>query len=100
MLAILIVRMSTVVIEPAVQMESALLVGQALTALSLHDPKDMAIIYSDRWNTGTNPDLTFVSFVPISRIPDRCILESSLSHNIDPRLLFHQDLLACSEQAC
>ena len=35
MLAILIVHMSTGVIEPAVPMESALLPGQALTALSL-----------------------------------------------------------------
>ena len=35
MLAILIVRMSTGVIEPAVPMESALLLKQTLTALSL-----------------------------------------------------------------
>ena len=35
MLAILIVHMSTGVIEPAVPIERALLIGQALTALSL-----------------------------------------------------------------
>ena len=35
MLAILIVHMSTGVIEPAVTIESALLLGQDLTALSL-----------------------------------------------------------------
>ena len=34
-LAIFIVRMSTEVVEPAVPMESALLLGQAFTALSL-----------------------------------------------------------------
>ena len=41
MLAILIVRMSTGVIEPAVPMESALLLRQALTALSLSTTQRM-----------------------------------------------------------
>ena len=41
----------------------------------LHDPKDAATIHSGRWNTGTNPDLTFVSVDPDSRVPDRRILE-------------------------
>ena len=41
----------------------------------LHDPKDVATFHSGRWNTGTNPDLTFVSFGPDSRVPDRRILE-------------------------
>ena len=58
-----------------------------------HDSKDVAIFHSGCWNTDTNPDLTFVSFGPDSRVPDKCILRSSLGHNIDPRLLFHQDLL-------
>ena len=41
----------------------------------LHDPKDMATFHSGRWNTGTNPDLAFVSIGPDSRLPDRCILD-------------------------
>ena len=41
----------------------------------LHDPKDMATFHSGRWNTGTNPDLAFVSVGPDSRLPDRRILE-------------------------
>ena len=35
----------------------------------------MAIFHSGRWNTGTNPDLTFVSVDPDRRVPDRRILE-------------------------
>ena len=41
----------------------------------LHDPKDVATFHSGRWNTGTNPDLTFLSVGPDSRVPDRSILE-------------------------
>ena len=41
----------------------------------LHDPKDVATFHSGRWNTGTNPDLTFVRFGPDSRVPDRRISE-------------------------
>ena len=41
----------------------------------LHDPKDTATFHSGRWNTGTNPDLAFVSVGPDSRLPDRRILE-------------------------
>ena len=41
----------------------------------LHDPKDMAPFHSRRWNTGTNPDLAFVSVGPDSRLPDRRISE-------------------------
>ena len=41
----------------------------------LHDPKDVATFHSGRWNTGTNPDLTFVSVGPDSRVPVRRILE-------------------------
>ena len=35
----------------------------------------MAIFHSGRWNTGTNPDLTFVGAGPDSRAPDRRIFE-------------------------
>ena len=41
----------------------------------LHDPKDVAIFNSGRWNTGTNPDLTFASVGPDSRVSNRRILE-------------------------
>ena len=41
----------------------------------LHDPKDVTTIDSGRWNTGTNPDLTFVCVGPDSRVPNRRILE-------------------------
>ena len=30
----------------------------------LHEPKDVATFHSGRWNTGTNPDLAFVSVGP------------------------------------
>ena len=42
----------------------------------LHDPKDVAIFHTGRWNTGTNPDLTFVSVGPDIHAPDRPILET------------------------
>ena len=41
----------------------------------LHNPKDVDTFRSGSWNTGTNPDLTFVSVGPDSGIPDRPILE-------------------------
>ena len=40
-----------------------------------HHPKDVATFHSGRWNTGTNPDLTFVSVYPDTRVPDRRILK-------------------------
>ena len=60
--------------------------------VSLHDPKDVVAFHSGRWNTGTNPDLTFVSVGPDSRVPDRRTLEkfSRLQHRpsliVPPRL--------------
>ena len=57
--------------------------GECLVAWSslnglvpLHDPKDVATFHSGRWNTGTNPDLAFVSVGPDSRVPNRRILET------------------------
>ena len=41
----------------------------------LHDPKDVTTFHFGHWNTGTNPDLTFVSVGPDSHVSDRCILE-------------------------
>ena len=76
MLAILIFHMSSGVIEPAVPKKSALLLGQACNDLApFHDPKDVTTFHSGCWNTGTNPDLTFVSVGPDSRVPDRRILK-------------------------
>ena len=79
MLTILIVRMSSEVMKPAVLMESALLLGKALTALSLSITQRMwPPFQSGRWNTGTKPDLIFVSVGPDSRVTDRKILEKFL----------------------
>ena len=41
----------------------------------LYNAKDAASFYSDRWNTGSNPDLAFPSVSPNSRLPDRRVLE-------------------------
>ena len=49
----------------------------------LYNPKDVATFYSGRWNTGTNPDLTFISVGSDSRVPDR---RNRLSLIVPPRL--------------
>ena len=69
MLAILIVRMSTGVIELTVPMESALLLGQASMALSLSMTKGRG--HPTFWSLEHlhNPDLIFVSVGPHSRVP-------------------------------
>ena len=41
----------------------------------LHNLKDAANFISGRWNTSTNPNLAFVSIDPISRLPNRYVLE-------------------------
>ena len=41
----------------------------------LYNAKDAASFYSDRWNTGTNPDLAFAGVGPNSRLPDRRVLD-------------------------
>ena len=64
----------------------------------LHDPKIVATFHFGRWNTGTNPDQTFVNVGPDSRVPDKRILEKLFRSQLDPRLLLHQDLL-CPFQA-
>ena len=52
----------------------------------------MATFHSGRWNTGTNPDLTFISVGPDSHVPGRRILEKfpRLQHRpsliVPPRL--------------
>ena len=53
----------------------------------LHDPKDVATIDSGRWNTGTNPDLTFVCVGPDSRVPNRRILEKFSGSQHQPSLV-------------
>ena len=65
----------------------------------LYNAKDAASFYSDRWNTGTNPDLALASVGSNSRLPDRRVLDKFPGHNIDLWLLHHQGLLwQC--QAC
>ena len=59
---------------------------------SLHKPKDVAIFFSGRCNTGTNPDLTFVSVGPNSRVPDRRILEKFPKSQHRPSLIVPQKL--------
>ena len=73
MLAILIVHMSTGVIEPAMSMESALYLGQALTALSFSTTQRTwpPFILA----AGTLAPTLIDSVGPDSRVPDRCILE-------------------------
>ena len=55
--------------------------------VSLRDPKDVAIFHSSRWNTGTNPDLAFVSVSPDSRVPNRRILEKFPGSQHRPSLI-------------
>ena len=55
--------------------------------VTFHNSKDVAIFYSGRWNTGTNPDLGFVSVGPDSRISDRRILEKLPRSQHQPSLI-------------
>ena len=56
--------------------KECLIAWSSLNGLALlHDPKDVATFHSGRWNTGTNPDLAFVSVGPDFRVPNRRILE-------------------------
>ena len=50
----------------------------------------MATFYSGRWNTGTNPDLIFVSVGPDSRVPDKRILEKFPRSQHRPSLIVSQ----------
>ena len=59
----------------------------------LHVAKDVATFHSGCGNTGTNPDLTFVSVGPNSRVPDRRILEKFPRSQHQPRALPSQQLL-------
>ena len=42
----------------------------------LYNAKDAVSFYSGRWNTGTNPDLTFASVDSNSHLPDRRVLDN------------------------
>ena len=53
----------------------------------LYNAKNPASFYSGRWNTGTNPDLAFVSVGPNSRLPDRRVLEKFPRSQHRPSLL-------------
>ena len=52
-----------------------------------HVPKYVPTLHSGRWNTGTKPDLTFVSVGPGSRVPDRRILEKFPTSQRRPSLI-------------
>ena len=53
----------------------------------LHHPKELATFRSVHWNTGTNPDMKFVSVDPDSRVPDRRILEKFPRSQHPPSLI-------------
>ena len=44
----------------------------------LYNVRDTASFYSGRWDTGTNPDLTFARVDSNSRLPDRRVLKKFL----------------------
>ena len=53
----------------------------------LYIAKDAASFYSGCWNTGTNPDLAFVSIGPNSRLLDRHVLEKFPQSQHQPLLI-------------
>jgi len=57
----------------------------------LYDPKETVGFFSHWWDVGTNPYLAFASFGQDTRLPDRCVLESSRGHNIGPLSQHQQD---------
>ena len=87
MLAILIVHMSTGVIEPAVPMESALLLGQALTALSLSTTQSTGPPFI--LAAGTLAPTLIWHFVSVG--PDSCVLDRRISEKF-PRSQHHPSL--------
>ena len=60
----------------------------------LHNPKGAASFTSRRWNTGTNPDLTFASAGPDNRLPDRCVLKKFPWSQHRPLLITFAKLMA------
>ena len=58
----------------------------------LHDPKNVATFDFGRWNTGTNPDLAFVSVGPDSCAPNKRILEKFPRAQHRPSLIIHPRL--------
>ena len=94
MLAILIAHMSTEVIEPAVPMESALLLGQALTAFSLSTTQRTWLPFILAAGTLAPTLIWHLSvLVQIAVYLTDASFRRSLGHNIDSGLLFHQNLL-------
>ena len=94
-LAILTVVMLTGVSMTTVRTVSAWLAGKVSIIFSfLYNAKDAASFYSGRWNTDTNPDLAFAiaEILTVAYWID-VFLKSFPGHNIDLRLLHHQDLL-------
>ena len=88
MLAILIVYMSTGVIEPAVPMESALLLGQALTALSLSTTQRTRPRFILAAGTLAPTLIWHLSvLVQIAMHLTDASWRRFLGHNIDPRLV-------------
>ena len=63
----------------------------------LYNAKNAASFYSGRWNTGTNPDLAFVSVGSNSRLPDRRILDKFPRSQHRPSLITPTPLLPTSD---
>ena len=53
----------------------------------LYNPKDSVSFHSGRWNSSTNPDLTFASADSDRRLPDRRVLEKFPKSQHRPSLI-------------
>jgi len=60
----------------------------------LHDPKEPDSFHSARWNSGTNPDLAFVSTTDDQRAPTRRVLEKFPRSQHRPSLITSSPLVA------
>ena len=85
MLATLIASMLITVMMPTAQTENAW--ARINNLVLLHNPKDAASFHSGRWNTSTNPDLTFVSIDLNSRLSERHVFKKFSRSQYRPSLI-------------